>query len=265
MRRLRQRRSVARLTTACIALVLTLAAGMASTYGQGTDLLVFAAASLKNALDDVNAQYLKDTGRRVVVSYAASPALAKQIEAKAPADVFISADLDWMDYLAQRRLIKPETRANLLGNKLVLIGPASAREVTIAQNFPLATLLGNGRLAMADPDAVPAGKYGKAALEQLGVWASVQRKVARAENVRAALALVSRGEAPYGIVYQTDAAADTKVKIVGAFPEDTYPPITYPVAAVATSTNPTGPAYLTYLRSGAARALFERQGFTTLK
>ena len=249
------------LVVLCIALV---ARGPART--QERDLLVFAAASLKNALDDIDTQYQKETGRRVVVSYAASPALAKQIEAAAPADLFISADLDWMDYLAQRHLIKPDTRVNLLGNRLVLIAPAAyGRDVTIGQGFPLASLLGDGRLAMADPDSVPAGKYGKAALERLGVWASVQSRVARAENVRVALALVSRGEAPFGIVYQTDAAADPKVKIAGFFPEDTYPPIIYPAAVVASSSNPTAAAYLQYLRSPAARPLFERQGFTVLR
>jgi molybdate transport system substrate-binding protein len=233
---------------------------------QERDLLVFAAASLKNALDGVNTQYQKDTGRHVVVSYASSPSLAKQIEAAAPADVFVSADLDWMDYLADRGLINQETRVNLLGNRLVLIAPAAeGRTVTIGPGFPLATLLGTGRLAMADPESVPAGKYGKAALAHLGVWSSVQDRVARAENVRAALALVSRGEAPFGVVYQTDAAADSKVKILGMFPEDTHPPITYPVAVVASSRNPTAAAYVQYLRSSSARPLFERQGFTVLK
>jgi len=250
---------------------------------QGRDLLVFAAASLKNALDDVNTEYQRQTGRKVVVSYASSPTLAKQIESAAPADVFMSADVDWMDYLAKRRLIKPETRRNLLGNRLVLVGgplrlpptppdasppqqgSRAARDVTISHGFPLANLLGGGRLAMADPDSVPAGKYGKAALEHLGVWSSVQTRIARAENVRAALALVARGEAPFGIVYQTDATADPKVKVVGFFPEDTHPPITYPIAAVAASTAPTTAAYLEYLRSPAPRPFFERQGFTVLK
>jgi len=263
-------------------LLLVVLAGPA-THGaaaQGRDLLVFAAASLKNALDDVNAEYQRQTGRKVVVSYAASPTLAKQIELAAPADVFISADLDWMDYLAQRRVIKPETRRNLLGNRLVLAGPRETRrgglggavgapqlqlDVTIRPGFPLATLLGGGRLAMADPDSVPAGKYGKAALEHLGVWSSVQARIARAENVRAALALVSRGEAPFGIVYQTDAATDPKVKVVGFFPEDTHPPIVYPIAAIAGSTAPTTAAYLEFLRSPTARPLFEKQGFTVLK
>lgn len=248
-------------------LLLCLLAGLPDrAAAQGRDLLVFAAASLKNALDDANAEYQKQTGRKVVVSYAASPTLAKQIEAAAPADVFISADLDWMDYLARRKLIKPETRVNVLGNRIVLISPLGAqRDVTVAPGFPLATMLGQGRLAMADPDAVPAGKYGKAALEHLGVWSSVQARIARAENVRAALAFVSRGEAPLGIVYQTDAAADPKVKIVGFFPEDAHPPITYPMAATAASTAPTTVAYLQFLRSPAGRPFFEKQGFTVLK
>jgi molybdate transport system substrate-binding protein len=246
--------------------LLVISPGAGSVTGQGRDLLVFAAASLKNALDGVNAEYQRRTGRRVTVSYASSPTLAKQIESAAPADVFISADLDWMDYLAQRTLIKPETRRNLLGNRIVLISPAGTRQdVKITPGFPLANLLGGGRLAMADPDSVPAGKYGKAALEHLGVWSSVQGQLARAENVRAAMALVSRGEAPLGIVYQTDAAADPKVKIVGHFPEDAHPPITYPVAALAASPSPTTAAYLEFLRSAAARSLFEKQGFTVLK
>src|SRR5271166_4633998 len=173
---------------------------------QPRDVVIFAAASLKNALDDIQTQYERDTGKYVKISYAASSTLAKQIEAAAPADIFISADLDWMDYLAKRNLIKLETRANLLGNRLVLIAPVdSIAKLSIAPNFPLAQALGNGRLAIADPNGVPAGRYGKAALETLGVWSSVADKLAPAENVRATLALVSRGEAPLGIVYQTDA------------------------------------------------------------
>lgn len=248
-------------------LVLILLVGLVAepAAAQGRDLLVFAAASLKNALDDVNAEYQRQTGRRVVVSYAASPTLAKQIESGAPADVFLSADLDWMDYLAQRQRLKPRSRVNLLGNRLVLVSPAGApRDVTIAPGFPLARLLGSGRLAVADPDSVPAGKYGRAALESLGVWASVQARVARAENVRAALALVSRGEAPLGIVYRSDAAADPRVKVMGVFGEDTHPPIVYPVAALAGSRSPTVMLYLEFLRSPAARPSFERQGFTVL-
>ena len=238
----------------------------AGAHAQERDLLVFAAASLKNALDDADAQYLHDTGRKVVASYGASSTLAKQIENAAPADIFISADLDWMDYVAERKLIKPETRFNLLGNKLVLIAPADSRiNLTIAPNFPLAQALGNERLAMADPASVPAGKYGKAALEALGVWSSVSSKVAPAQDVRATLLLVARGEAPLGIVYQTDAAADKGVKIVGAFPELTHPPIIYPIAVTTASTNPGAGAFAGFLKSPAARPAFEKQGFVVLQ
>ena len=201
----------------------------------------------------------------MVVSYAASSALAKQIENGAPADIFISADLDWMDYLAQRKLIKPDTRSNFLGNKLVLITAADSKlNLKIEPNFQLAQALGNGRLAMADPASVPAGKYGKAALEALGVWPSVADKIAPAQDVRATLAFVSRGEAPLGIVYQTDAAADKGVKIVDAFPASTHPPIIYPIAVTAASTNPGTAAYIAFLKSPAAKPAFEKQGFVLL-
>ena len=230
------------------------------------DIVVFAAASLKNALDDIEARYQRERAKHATISYAASPTLAKQIEAAAPADIFISADLDWMDYLAERKLIKRESRTNLLGNSIVLVAPAdSTANVTIAPNFPLASLLGDGRLAMADPTAVPAGKYGKAALQKLGVWASVADRIAGAENVRAALLLVSRGECPLGIVYNTDAVADPGVKVVATFPANTHPPIMYPMALVATSTNPDAGEFATYLHSQGARSLFERQGFTLLE
>jgi molybdate transport system substrate-binding protein len=236
----------------------------ASTQNQ--KLVIFAAASLKDALDEVNAAYQREEGQATTTSYAASSTLAKQIEAAAPADVFISADLDWMDYLAKRDLIKPETRANLLGNRLVLIAPVdSTANLGIVPYFPLAQALGNGRLAIADPNGVPAGKYGKAALEALGVWPTVADRLAPGENVRATLALVSRGEAPLGIVYQTDAVADQGVKILGAFPENTHPPIIYPIAVVATSTNPGAPGYIAYLKSPAARPIFEKQEFTVLQ
>ena len=235
-------------------------------FAEDKTLTVFAAASMKNALDDINAAFLKATGTKVVTSYAASSALAKQLESGAPADMFISADLDWMDYAQQRQLIRPETRTDLLGNRLVLVAPATSDlTVAIEPNFPLATLLQDGRLAMADPDSVPAGKYGKAALEKLGVWSSVEGKVARAENVRAALFFVSRQEAPLGIVYQTDAAADKGVKIVAAFPEDTHPPIVYPVALSAASKNPGAVKFLGFLESPAARPIFEKHGFTVLR
>jgi molybdate transport system substrate-binding protein len=233
---------------------------------QGRDLLVFGAASLKNALDEANAQYQRASGHKIVVSYGASSALAKQIENGAPADIFISADLDWMNYVAEHKLIKPETRVNLVGNKLVLIAPADGKvNLAIGPNFPLAQALGSDRLAMADPAAVPAGKYGKAALESLGVWSSVANKIAPAQDVRATLLLVSRGEAPLGIVYQTDAAADKGVRIVGAFPESTHPPIIYPIAVTAAATNPEAGAYLNYLKSPAAKPAFEKQGFVVLQ
>ena len=226
---------------------------------------VFAAASMKNALDAANAEFAKESGDEVVVSYAASSALAKQVEAGAPADVFISADLAWMDYLAGKGLIKADTLSNLLGNRLVLVAPAaSAKPVEIKPGFDISALVGNGKLAMGAVDSVPAGKYGKAALEKLGVWSSVQSKIAQAENVRATLALVSRGEAPLGIVYQTDAAADSGVKVIGTFPADSHPPILYPVAVLASSSKPEAQAFVDYLKSPAAKPLFEKQGFTVV-
>lgn len=232
---------------------------------QGKDVVVFAAASLKNAMDEINVQWQHETGKKAVISYAASSALARQIEQGAPADVFMSADLDWMDYLQQRNLIKTDTRANLLGNRIVLIaGKDSKASARLAPGLDLAGLLGSGRMAMADVNAIPAGKYGKAALEALKIWPSVEGKIAQTENVRAALLLVSRGEAPLGIVYQTDAAADPNVRIVDAFSTETHPPITYPIAVTANSTNPDAAALLAYLKSDKAKALFEKQGFTVL-
>jgi len=229
-------------------------------------LVLFAAASLKESLDEVNRLYANARGDKPLASYAASSALAKQIEAGAPADVFFSADLDWMDYLASRQLIKPDTRSQLLGNKIVLIAAKDSKiNLRIEPHFPLERALGSGRLAMADPDSVPAGKYGKAALESLAVWSSVASKVAPAENVRAALLLVSRGEAPLGIVYQTDAASDKGVRIVDAFPSGSSPPVVYPVAVTARSSNPGAASYVEFLRSSAAREVFERAGFTVLR
>src|SRR5215510_5450546 len=232
---------------------------------QGGDVVVFAAASLKNALDAISEQWQKETGKKVVISYAASSALAKQIEQGAPAQMFISADLDWMDYAAQKNLIKPETRSNLLGNRIVLIAPKDrAQSVEIRPGFDLARILGDGRLSMANVDSVPAGKYGKAALEKLGVWPSVSNRIAQAENVRAALLLVSRRETPAGIVYQTDAAAEPNVKIIGTFPEDTHPPIVYPIVLTASATHPDAEAFLAYIKSAKAKSLFEAKGFTVL-
>jgi molybdate transport system substrate-binding protein len=244
------------------ALAFLLAVSGLQAQAQFRDVVVFGAASLKNALDEANSLFLFENGSGIKVFYGASSALAKQIENGAPADVFISADNDWMDYLAERKLIKPDTREKFLGNKLVLITSASSNvALTIGQNFPLAQALGNGRLAMADPAAVPAGKYGKAALEKLGAWASVASKIAPAQDVRAALTFVSRGEAPLGIVYQSDAAADKNVKVVATFPESSHPPIVYPIAILASSINGVAPVYMQYLLSPKAEPFFEKQGF----
>jgi molybdate transport system substrate-binding protein len=230
------------------------------------DVTVFAAASLKNALDAVGAAWEAETGGRATVSYAASSALAKQIEAGAPADVFISADRDWMAYLAERGLIDRASEVELLGNRIVLIAPAgSPAAVEIGEGFDLAGLIGDGHLAMANVEAVPAGLYGKAALESLGVWETVADRVAQAENVRAALALVATGEAPLGIVYATDAMADTKVRLVGSFPEDTHPPIVYPAAVTAEASSAEAGAFLDFLTSETAAARFEAAGFTVLQ
>ena len=229
-------------------------------------ILVFAAASLKNALDDAIAAFARETGKDVKASYAASSALAKQIEQGAPADLFFSADLDWMDYLDQKGLIAKGTRTDLLRNGLVLVAAKDSKlgAVAIVPGFPLAGMLDDGRLAMADVKAVPAGKYGKASLEKLGVWTSVEGRLAQAENVRAALALVSRREAPLGIVYRTDVAADPGVKILGTFPEDSHPPIIYPVALTTETKNAGARAFLAFLRGPVAKAAFEKQGFAVI-
>ncbi len=236
-----------------------------AALAQDKAITVFAAASMKNALDDVNAAFLKSHGIKVTASYAASSALARQIEQGAPADIFVSADLDWMDYAARKQLIKDGTRVNLLGNRLVLIAPKDFRaaSVAIGPGFDLARLAGDGRIATGEVNSVPAGKYTRAALTKLGLWASVEKKLAMTDNVRAALALVGRGEAVLGIVYETDAKVEPNVEIIGAFPADSHPPIVYPVAATANA-RPEANAYLAFLRSGIAKAVFEQYGFTFL-
>ncbi len=228
-------------------------------------ITVFAAASMKNALDDVDAAFTKKTGVKVVASYDASSALMKQIEAGAPADAFVSADLKWMDYGSQKKLIKDDTRVNLLGNQLVLIAPKDSKidSVTIKPGFDLAKLAGDGRIATGDVKAVPVGLYAQAALQKLGVWDSVEPKMAMTQNVRAALTLVARGEAPLGIVYSTDAKVEPGVKVVAAFPEDSHDPIVYPIAATANA-KPDVMPYLAFLRSQAAKAIFENYGFIVL-
>jgi molybdate transport system substrate-binding protein len=230
---------------------------------QAADVTVFAAASLKNALDDAVKLYEAKTGGKVVVSYAASSALAKQIESGAPADIFFSADLDWMDYLQEKNLIDVASRHTLLGNTLVLIAPKdSTVSLPIEKNFPLLQALGpDGKLAMASVEAVPAGKYGKAALTYLGVWDQVAPRVAQAENVRAALAFVAKKEAPLGIVYGTDAKSEPAVRVVGIFPADSHPKILYPVALTA-SGKPEARKFLDFLLSPEAAPAFEAQGFS---
>ena len=246
-----------------LALALAFLPGVAQAQNE---VVIFAAASLKNALDEIAAIWARDTGKPAPkISYAASSALAKQIEQAAPADLFISADLDWMDYLAGKNLLKPDTRFNLLGNKIVLIAPNDSKLATVAlKGADLANALAGGRLAMANVDAVPVGKYGKAALEKLGAWTDVKDHLAQAENVRAALLLVARGEAPLGIVYSTDAAAEPNVRIMASFPGDSHPPIIYPAALTKDSTNADAKAFLDFLRSAKARSAFEKQGFTVL-
>jgi len=251
-----------RLALLGVAFIL-LAAPASPVRAQDGTILVFAAASLKTALDEVIQGYGQQAGVKVVPSYAASSALARQIEQGAAADLFISADLEWMDYLQQKTLIKPETRVNLLRNRIALVGPTGVKPATVDARLDLPVLLGkDGRLAMGTVASVPAGKYGKAALEKLGLWAGVENRLAQAENVRAALALVARGEAPLGIVYTTDAAAEPGVAIAGVFPEDTHPPIIYPAAMTSATKKPAAAAFLAHLRGAGAGDAFKKQGFT---
>ena len=225
---------------------------------------VFAAASLKEALDAQAARFQADTGNKVVVVYGGSNALARQIDAGAPAQLYVSADVDWMDYLERRALLVAGSRANLLGNDLVLIAPANAgSRARIGPGFDLAGALGGGKLAMANPDSVPAGKYGKSALESLGAWRSVERSVVRTDNVRAALALVARGEAALGVVYRTDALAEKGVRVVDTFPANSHAPIVYPIALVKPESAPAR-ALLEFLRSAKAWPIWHGYGFSLL-
>lgn len=249
-----------------LAACLLLAAGpvRAQAQAQARGPLVLAAASLQEALNEAANAWAAQRHPRPVISFAASSALARQIAAGAPADMFISADAEWMDYVAAKGLLRAGSRAALLSNRLVLVAPAgSSVRLNMGRGFPLARALGSGRLAMADPDAVPAGKYGKAALVSLGVWPGVQARLARAENVRAALALVERGEAPLGIVYATDARASARVRVVGVFPAGSHPPIMYPVAVLRTSAHPGAEAFRRFLLSREGKAIFARRGFAT--
>lgn len=225
--------------------------------------VVLAAASLQESLSEAANIWAAKGHPRPVLSFAASSALARQVIAGAPADLFLSADEPWMDTVAKAGLLRAGTRTTLLGNRLVLIAPLRSRiRLTPAPGFPLAKALGGGRLAMADPDAVPAGRYAKAALTHLGVWSGVAARVAPAENVRAALALVERGAAPLGIVYATDARASKAVRIVGIFPSASHPPIRYPVAVLNASRHKDAAAFRAFLLSKQGRAIFARHGFS---
>jgi len=246
-----------------LAFAMSMAPAFDAAQAQTKDLVIFAAASMKNALDEAAANWVKESGRPAPkISYAASNTLAKQIENGAPADLFVSADLDWMDYVAGKNLIKPDTRVSLLANRIVLVaGKDSTAKLDLKPGADVAAALGSDRLAMGNVDSVPAGKYGKAALEKLGAWDKVKDKIAQADNVRAALLLVSRGEAPLGIVYRTDAHADPGVVIVDTFPETTHAPIVYPAALTSTA-SASAQKILDFLKSDQARKVFDAEGFT---
>jgi len=227
-------------------------------------IIVFAAASLTNVLQEVGVGFTKDSSIPVKFSFAASSTLARQIENGAPADVFFSADLEWMDYLQTRKLIQVATRHDVLGNHLVLVAPVTSKiTLRIAPSFPLLAALGNSRLAIGDPDGVPAGRYAHEALTKLGVWNAVADRLARADSVRSALVLVGRGEAPLGIVYQTDALIDKNVRVVDVFPDNTHLPITYPIA-LANGAKADAAEFLSYVQSPAADIIFKRYGFIAL-
>jgi molybdate transport system substrate-binding protein len=253
-----------RTTSWLVTLVLCLATCAASAADATGSLLVFGAASLTNVLDELDQAFTAKTKVPVKASYAASSALAKQIEAGAPADIFFSADTDWVDYLEQRKLLKPGTRRDVVANRLVLIAPADSKaKLKIVPHFDLAGALGEGRLATGDPDSVPVGKYAQAALQKLGVWEQVAPKLVRAENVRAALAFVARGEAIFGIVYQTDALAENRVRVVDVFPGDSHPAITYPIA-LTVGAQPQAQKFVTFVTGDAGSKIFRKYGFQPL-
>lgn len=253
-----------KLYRAIFAILALMLVGVMPTAAQARPPLVLAAASLQESLTAAADAWAAQGHSRPTISFAASSALARQIEAGAPADLFISADEEWMDYVALKALLRPATRVSFLTNQLVLIAPRDSRiALRLAPGVPLARALGDRRLAIADPAAVPAGRYAKAALTSLGAWPSVEPKLARTENVRAALALVERGEAPLGIVYATDARASTKVRVVGQFSAASHPPISYPIALLATAASPDAEPFRRFLISSPGRAIFRRFGFGT--
>jgi len=255
---------VHRMLAALLAALALIAPQMAPAQAQTRGPLVLAAASLQESLTAVADAWARKGHPRPILSFAASSALARQIEARAPADLFVSADEEWMDYLVQRKLIAPGTRVSFLTNRLVIVAAAASRvRFDVKPGFPLAATLGSGRLALADPDAVPAGRYAREALTALKVWPGVQGSLARVENVRAALALVARGAAPLGIVYATDARAEPAVRVAGWIPAAAHTPITYPVARLAAATHPDAESFRRFLISAEAKATFRRFGFGT--
>lgn len=252
-----------RLVLALFAFLSLASAGIAGT-ARAEDLTVFAAASLTNAMEELGKLYGERTGETVRFSFAASSALARQVESGAPAAIFVSADEAWMDYLGERNLIVPATRISLIGNALVLIAPISSAITTVdlKPGVDLTSLIGDGRLATGDPDHVPVGRYAKEALTSLGIWDQLDSRLARAESVRTALALVERGEVPLGIVYATDAAQTNKVRVVGTFPADSHKPITYPMAIIAAGDGPKTRALFAFLASDDAKADYRKYGFS---
>lgn len=260
------RRLLAFALPACVSIAAAASPTPATNIAPAS-VTVFAAASMRESLDAAAAAFEQRTGTRVRVSYAASSALARQIEQGAPADVFLSADRDWMDRLAARRLLRAGTRRDLLGNALVLVAPRDARiaPVDLARPPSLARALGDGRLAVALTASVPAGRYAKAAFESLGLWTQLRPRVIETENVRAALLLVARGEARLGVVYATDARAEPRVRVLAAFPARSHPRIVYPVAVTAASRHPRATDFANWLRSTEARAIFERHGFVAIR
>jgi molybdate transport system substrate-binding protein len=246
---------------AMLLLLVTFAGSEAAAQRRGP--LVLAAASMQEALEDAAQAWTRQGHAAPVLSFAASSALARQVAAGAPADLFVSADEDWMNDLARRGVLAPNTRATLAGNRLVVVARAGQRSVGGLRGEALARVLAAGPLAMADPDAVPAGRYGRAALARLGAWPAVARRVVRAESVRAALAMVERGAAPYGVVYATDVRVAPTLRVAGVFPARSHPPILYPIARLAASRNPGAEAFREFLLSPAGKAIMRRHGFTT--
>lgn len=262
-------RRVLRVALCILAILAITAGGMPgkAAAAEPETLTVFAAASTTNAMNDIGKMFAEKGTAKYVPSYASSSTLAKQIEKGAPANVFVSADEPWMNYLDERKMVEPGTRFDLLGNKLVLIAPSDSKttKVEIGPKFDLVKLLGDGKLAVGDPDHVPAGKYAKAALQKLEIWSAVEGKLARAADVRGALTLVERGETPFGIVYSTDAAITPRVRVVGVFPEGSHPKIVYPVALIAGKATPAAKGFIEFLKTPAVKAVFEKYGFSTTK